>query len=168
MYVPSWQAAQSNPIYRSSASSAARRRRAIDDEHHDPQKDDDVDAADGGQQNDFIASNIQITPNAFLSMCPALLVQIEQGACKEPLVDQNAEQHAEEHADHKHVKEQPNVITDRGELTFTTTFYVIPSSFGGREREKAARQVERRARARAGARRTWSPEQAKLFNVLFL
>lgn len=28
-------------------------------------------------------SKIQITPNVFMSMCPALLVQIEQGSCNE-------------------------------------------------------------------------------------
>lgn len=148
MYVPSWQAAQSNPIYRSSASSGARRRRAIDDEHHDHQKDDDVDAADGGQQNDFIASNVQITPNAFLSMCPALLVQIEQGACEEPLAEQNVGEHAEEHADHKHVKEKPNAITDRGEFTFTA---LHNPELVWRARASNSRRTGRAQRSRAPA-----------------
>lgn len=28
-------------------------------------------------------ANVQITPSIFMSMCPALLVQIEQGSCNE-------------------------------------------------------------------------------------
>ncbi len=49
-----------------------RRRSADTDEHsHENESDDE-----------FI-TNIKITPNMFLNMCPALLVQIEQGACSE-------------------------------------------------------------------------------------
>lgn len=37
----------------------------------------------GDENNDIIASNITITPAMFMDLCPALLVQIEQGACAE-------------------------------------------------------------------------------------
>lgn len=64
---------KNNPIYRSSAVSE-------NDEHqnhhhqHSGDKHEDV---------DYSISNIQITPTAFMNMCPALLVQIEQGSCSE-------------------------------------------------------------------------------------
>lgn len=35
------------------------------------------------ESEDELITNIKITPNMFLNMCPALLVQIEQGACSE-------------------------------------------------------------------------------------
>lgn len=63
MYVPDMlNNSKTHPIYRSSAAES---------ETH--QHDD----------NEFSVSNIQISPSAFMSMCPALLVQIEQGSCGE-------------------------------------------------------------------------------------
>lgn len=35
------------------------------------------------ESDDEFITNIKITPTMFLNMCPALLVQIEQGACSE-------------------------------------------------------------------------------------
>lgn len=68
---------KSNPIYRSSSTPEH-----DDDEHqhgHHHQHSDD--------ETDYSISNIQITPSAFMNMCPALLVQIEQGSCSEHLDD---------------------------------------------------------------------------------
>lgn len=79
---------KSNPIYRSSL--------AADNEEHEHQhqhqhkhehehghehQHQHTDAK--SDDTDFSVSNIQITPSAFMSMCPALLVQIEQGSCSE-------------------------------------------------------------------------------------
>lgn len=116
MYVPNWRTSQLNPIYRSSVSSNEKRRRAIvNNEHHDHKKDDDVDHQIDGerQQHDFIASTVQITPNAFLSMCPALLVQIEQGACNEQQLNDDVTQ---KHADHS--KNENSIISGRGIYIF--------------------------------------------------
>lgn len=41
------------------------------------------DHSDENESDDEFITNIKITPNMFLNMCPALLVQIEQGACSE-------------------------------------------------------------------------------------
>lgn len=51
-----------------------RRRRHSNDIDENSQEIESVD--------EFI-TNIKITPNMFLNMCPALLAQIEQGACAE-------------------------------------------------------------------------------------
>lgn len=48
-------------------------RRSSDSDEHSPEHESD---------DEFI-TNIKITPTMFLNMCPALLVQIEQGACSE-------------------------------------------------------------------------------------
>lgn len=67
---------KTNPIYRSSVAPE-------NGEHHQQHKHhhqhENVDYNDG----DFGISNIQITPSALMSMCPALLVQIEQGSCSD-------------------------------------------------------------------------------------
>lgn len=47
------------------------------DHHHSGHGDEDAD--------DLSVSNIQITPSVFMHMCPALLLQIEQGSCAEPM-----------------------------------------------------------------------------------
>lgn len=61
---------KSHPIYRSSPASEGENhqhnRRHADEPNEEPE---------------FSISNIQITPAAFMNMCPALLVQIEQGSC---------------------------------------------------------------------------------------
>lgn len=44
--------------------------------------DNDENSHENESADEFI-TNIKITPNMFLNMCPALLVQIEQGACSE-------------------------------------------------------------------------------------
>ncbi|XP_037031033.1 zinc transporter ZIP6 [Bradysia coprophila] len=52
--------------------------------HHQHRRSADID--EHSQENesyDEFVTNIKITPNMFLNMCPALLVQIEQGACSE-------------------------------------------------------------------------------------
>lgn len=116
MYVPNWRTTQLNPIYRSSVSSNEKRRRAIaNNEHHDHKKDDDVDHQNDGderQPHEFIASSIQITPNAFLSMCPALLVQLEQGACNEPQTNDDVAAKHSDHSDHSHNESKD--ISSRG------------------------------------------------------
>lgn len=58
-----------NPIYRSSAAHEQ-------DESHDHHQHHHENAED---ERDYSISNIQITPSVFMNMCPALLVQIEQG-----------------------------------------------------------------------------------------
>lgn len=73
---------KSNPIYRSSPESVATELHQQHQHHekhqhrhdHSDEKNDDI---------DHNVSNIQITPAAFMNMCPALLVQIEQGSCAE-------------------------------------------------------------------------------------
>lgn len=57
---------KSNPIYRSSAA---------------PENDDHPHSEEEVENAEFSISNIQITPSALMNMCPALLVQIEQGSC---------------------------------------------------------------------------------------
>lgn len=63
---------KSHPIYRSSPASEGENH-----QHHQRHADEP------NEESDFSISNIQITPAAFMSMCPALLVQIEQGSCTE-------------------------------------------------------------------------------------
>lgn len=53
-----------------------RHRRSPDDEHG-------PDSGHSQENDDEFITNIKITPTMFLNMCPALLVQIEQGACSE-------------------------------------------------------------------------------------
>lgn len=48
-------------------------RRSSDSEEHSHEHESD----------DEFVTNIKITPTMFLNMCPALLAQIEQGACSE-------------------------------------------------------------------------------------
>ncbi|XP_031638568.1 zinc transporter ZIP10 isoform X2 [Contarinia nasturtii] len=66
---------KNNPIYRSSSDSVAAEHQH--QHHHQHHSDDKIEDADHS------ISNIQITPTAFMNMCPALLVQIEQGSCAE-------------------------------------------------------------------------------------
>lgn len=54
-----------------------RHRRSPDDEHSHQ------DSEHSQENDDEFITNIKITPTMFLNMCPALLVQIEQGACSE-------------------------------------------------------------------------------------
>lgn len=64
---------KANPIYRSSVAPEKDEQHQHNHHHqHDNTDHNDV---------DFSISNIQITPSALMSMCPALLVQIEQGLC---------------------------------------------------------------------------------------
>lgn len=76
-----------NPIYRSSsATENAEHEHQHQHDHaheHEHQHEHQHHHHSGDKNDDFELSNIQITPNAFLSMCPALLVQIEQGSCSE-------------------------------------------------------------------------------------
>lgn len=53
--------------------------------HHQHRRsaDDSDDHSHENESDDAFISNIKITPTMFLNMCPALLVQIEQGACSE-------------------------------------------------------------------------------------
>lgn len=76
---------QQNPIYRSSNAENKRDTRSLDDDdriNHQHQHDHDDERLED-HQTDFNVANVQITPETFLSMCPALLVQIEQGSCIE-------------------------------------------------------------------------------------
>lgn len=50
--------------------------------HHRRSSDSDAHSHDHESDDEFI-TNIKITPTMFLNMCPALLLQIEQGACSE-------------------------------------------------------------------------------------
>lgn len=50
--------------------------------HHHHRRSSDSDEHEHESDDEFI-TNIKITPTMFLNMCPALLVQIEQGACSE-------------------------------------------------------------------------------------
>lgn len=84
---------QQNPIYRSTGATNKREARSVADddsshrhraenEHeHDHDDDDEHHNNDGQTANDLNVANVKITPDTFLSMCPALLVQIEQGSC---------------------------------------------------------------------------------------
>ncbi|XP_055311077.1 zinc transporter ZIP10 isoform X2 [Sitodiplosis mosellana] len=68
---------KNNPVYRSSSVLADN-----NDEHqHQHQHEHQHQHSD--EDGDYSISNIQITPAAFMNMCPALLVQIEQGSCAE-------------------------------------------------------------------------------------
>lgn len=67
---------RSNPIYRSSVAPEN------DDHHQHKHHHHQHDSADY-HDTDFGISNIQITPQNLLAMCPALLVQIEQGSCND-------------------------------------------------------------------------------------
>lgn len=59
---------KNNPIYRSSSA---------------PENDDHLHSDEETDNGEFSVSNIQISPAALMNMCPALLVQIEQGSCTE-------------------------------------------------------------------------------------
>lgn len=49
---------------------------------HDHNDDDDDDEQSANDDINYLSvSNVKITPNTFMSMCPALLAQIEQGSC---------------------------------------------------------------------------------------
>lgn len=78
-----------NPIYRSSsATENAEHEHQHQHQHdhaheHEHQHEHQHHHHSEDKNDDFELSNIQITPDAFLSMCPALLVQIEQGSCSE-------------------------------------------------------------------------------------
>lgn len=80
---------QQNPIYRSISTATKRDSRSIvdDDSNNHQQHEHDDDSEVNGEGDriaaDFNVANVQITPDTFLSMCPALLVQIEQGSCIE-------------------------------------------------------------------------------------
>lgn len=50
--------------------------------HHRRSSDSDEHSKEHESDDEFV-TNIKITPTMFLNMCPALLVQIEQGACSE-------------------------------------------------------------------------------------
>lgn len=81
---------QRNPIYRSTSAVSKRNSRSVadDDSNHGAQhehEDEDESHNNEGRQiaTDFNVANVKITPDTFLSICPALLVQIEQGSCVE-------------------------------------------------------------------------------------
>lgn len=98
------QAHKRNPVYRSSSAS--------EHDQHQHHSDSTTDIND----NDFSVSNIQISPSTFLNMCPALLVQIEQGSCVDRAEhDEQAErnqytEHTEqaENAEHARHAETPS------------------------------------------------------------
>lgn len=76
---------QQYPIYRST-----REARTVVDSDDDgkhqshPVNDDEHFNSDIGQKTtNFNVANVQITPDTFMNLCPALLVQIEQGSCSE-------------------------------------------------------------------------------------
>lgn len=85
LYVPEpVNTTQQNPIYKSSMATSKRGSRSVVDHDHDHDNDDEHPSDKDSQlATDFNAANVQITPDTFLSMCPALLVQIEQGSCNE-------------------------------------------------------------------------------------
>lgn len=69
---------KTNPIYRSSVAPENEPDHQHQHKHHQHQH-EHADYNDA----DLSVSNIQITPSALMSMCPALLVQIEQGSCSD-------------------------------------------------------------------------------------
>lgn len=82
MYIPDQlnNTEKTNPIYRSSVApdnddQQQHHHQHQHQHHHHHHQHNEID------EMDFSVSNVQITPTALLSMCPALLVQIEQGAC---------------------------------------------------------------------------------------
>lgn len=80
MYAPDQLNAEhrANPIYRSSVAPENDDHHQHKHHHHQHENADYHDA-------DLSISNIQITPQNLLSMCPALLVQIEQGSCSDAI-----------------------------------------------------------------------------------
>lgn len=70
-----------NPIYRSTR--AMNKRSVVDDDVHEHANEHPNDDGDDYTSTYFNVANIQITPDTFLNLCPALLVQIEQGSCNE-------------------------------------------------------------------------------------
>lgn len=71
---------KNNPIYRSSSVLTDNNN---EDEHQHQHHHEQQHEHHSNEDGDFSISNIQITPAAFMNMCPALLVQIEQGSCAE-------------------------------------------------------------------------------------
>lgn len=80
MYAPDQLNAEhrTNPIYRSSVAPE-------NDDHHQHKHHHHQHESADYNEADFSISNIQITPQNLLSMCPALLVQIEQGSCNDAI-----------------------------------------------------------------------------------
>lgn len=79
---------QRNPIYRSTNAVSKRNLRSVadDDSNHAAQHEHDDESHNSVESpiaTDFNVANVKITPDTFLSICPALLVQIEQGSCVE-------------------------------------------------------------------------------------
>lgn len=72
---------RSNPIYRSSVAPEN-----DDDDHHQHKHHHHQHENADYHDTDFGISNIQITPQNLLAMCPALLVQIEQGSCNDAAI----------------------------------------------------------------------------------
>lgn len=75
---------KNNPIYRSSPvltdkNNEDEHQHQHQHQHHHEQQHEHH----SNEDEDYSISNIQITPAAFMNMCPALLVQIEQGSCAE-------------------------------------------------------------------------------------
>lgn len=76
---------KNNPIYRST-SVLSDNKNDNDHQHnhqHQHQHQHEQHQHHSDEDDEFSISNIQITPAAFMNMCPALLVQIEQGSCAE-------------------------------------------------------------------------------------
>lgn len=73
---------QQYPIYRSTKVSNRRSSRSLgdDSDRHHGENDSNLKI---DSTTEFDVAKVQITPDTFLSMCPALLVQIEQGSCIE-------------------------------------------------------------------------------------
>lgn len=65
LYVP--------PSNRSSIADTIYKASAVNDPH-------------AGRYNAEYASQLEITPDSFLKLCPALIAQIEEGSCKERLI----------------------------------------------------------------------------------
>lgn len=100
--MPEAQRQQHNSIYKSIQSSSDSNRRNLrsTNENHE-QHDKPMKPSENDEQH-LTASNIQITPNMFMNMCPALLVQIEQGACAETHLLDDTELTGEDDGDHDH------------------------------------------------------------------
>lgn len=86
-----------SPIYHSSVDSA---NDEANHKQHDSTKRTDVGDVEASLDD---LSNIQITPTTFMNMCPALLVQIEQRACKDDELGVRSNNAADdEHEDDNH------------------------------------------------------------------
>lgn len=100
---------KNNPIYRSEVAS-----------EHDDHEQHHHQHVDHDDHNEFTLSNIQISPSDLLNMCPALLVQIEQGSCADGATEPTMETY----------KETPEIMSHKtsGEISGYCKFISVQCS----------------------------------------